>query len=93
VNHWRSRAGARPFCRFAPDMDPKTGALSEATKEVRPVLLNASDPYRAMLVDLPIALSTSDASDLGTCLSKSLKELAARTCVCWTTLNGGCWML
>src|SRR5262249_24814882 len=48
-------AVARALVRFAvglPAWVQKTGALSDAAKEVRRVFLNAKDPHRALFVDL-----------------------------------------
>jgi hypothetical protein len=71
-------AVARALVRFAiglPVWAQKTVTLSEPAKEVRRVLLSASDPHRALFVDLPLAFPAIGASELGSRLSESLKEL------------------
>jgi hypothetical protein len=73
-------AVARSLVRFAVHLPPwsqKTAKLGEAAKEVRRVLLNAKDPYRALFVDLPLAFPTVEARDLGIYLSESLREMAS----------------
>jgi hypothetical protein len=70
---------ARALVRFAmrlPVWAQKTVTMSESAKEVRRVLLNASDPHRALFVDLPLSFPAIEACELGFRLSESLKELA-----------------
>jgi hypothetical protein len=72
-------AVARALVRFVLELPPwsqRTAGLSDCAREVRRVLLNASDPHRALFIDLPLAFSGVDPRDLGERLVDALTELA-----------------
>jgi hypothetical protein len=71
---------ARRLVRFARDLPPwtqKTLSLSQATAEVRHVLLRADDPHKALFVDIPTIFGESDAQATATGIETALRELSA----------------
>ena len=63
-------AVARALVEFAfrlPGWTRRTSSLSKAAQGVRRVLLNASDPHRALFVDLPNVVATSEDESVGGC--------------------------
>jgi hypothetical protein len=72
-------AVARALVEFTfrlPAWTRRTSSLSKAAQGVRRVLLNASDPHRALFVDLPTVVATSDDESAGAGISAALGELA-----------------
>ena len=70
---------ARALVEFAfriPGWTRRTSSLSKVAQGVRRVLLNASDPHRALFVDLPNVVAMSDDEPVGAAISAALGELA-----------------
>jgi hypothetical protein len=71
-------AVARALVRLVFRLPPWTRRTSEISPEaetVRRVLLNASDPYRALFVDLPLAFRSGPPENLGSRIAGALAEL------------------
>ena len=72
-------AVARALVEFAfrlPGWTRRTSSLSKAAQGVRRVLLNASDPHRALFVDLPHVVAASKDEPVGAAIAAALGELA-----------------
>jgi len=72
-------AVARALVEFVfrlPAWTRRTTSLTKPTKDVRRVLLNASDPHRTLFVDLPNVATASAGSPPATAVREALGELA-----------------
>jgi hypothetical protein len=72
-------AVARALVEFAfrlPSWTRRTSSLSKAAQGVRRILLNASDPHRALFVDLPHVVETLRDKPVGAAIAAALGELA-----------------
>ena len=72
-------AVARALVEFAfrlPSWTRRTSSLSKTAQGVRRVLLNASDPHRALFVDLPNAVEIARGDSAGAAIAAALEELA-----------------
>lgn len=72
-------AVARALVGFAfrlPGWTRRTSSVSKAARGVRRILLNASDPHRALFIDLPNAIETSKDVSVGVAIAMALGELA-----------------
>jgi len=58
-----------------PNWTRRTESLSNETKDVRSLLLRASDPHKVLFADLPLALNTSDSVDLARKIAAITGEL------------------
>jgi hypothetical protein len=71
---------ARRLVRLARDLPPwtrKTLGLSQATIQVRHVLLLADDPHKALFIDLPALFGEGDASATAKGIEAALQELTS----------------
>ena len=72
-------AVARALVEFAfrlPNWTRRTSSLSQVARDVRRVLLNASDPHRALFVDLPHVAGDAREQTVGATIAAALHELA-----------------
>ena len=72
-------AVARALVEFVfrlPGWTRRTSSLSKTAQGVRSVLLNATDPHRALFVDLPHVVATSKDEPVGASITVALGELA-----------------
>jgi hypothetical protein len=70
---------ARALVRFVfqlPVWTRKTTALPESALAVRKVLLSASDPHRALFVDLPVQLEATAEAEIASTIANALAALA-----------------
>ncbi len=65
-------------CAFRlPSWTRRTSSLSQAAQGVRRILLNASDPHRALFVDLPHVVETARGNSAGGAIAAALEELVS----------------
>lgn len=58
-----------------PQWTRRTSTLSERGAVLRKILLNASDPHRALFVDLPVTFQPADNDSIGIAVAEALCEL------------------